>query len=99
MLENRSFDHMLGFMAGPGYPIDGLSGTESCPVSANDPTPVRVASDASAGLPFDVGRKLLRQADSFSETVPLLELLREFRFVAHERRKGLITPLIVMVML
>ena len=57
MLENRSFDHMLGFMASPGYPIDGLTGTESCPVSANDPTPVRVASDASSGLPFDAGHQ------------------------------------------
>lgn len=57
MLENRSFDHMLGFMAGPGYPVDGLTGDESCPVSAHDPTPVRVASDASAGLPFDAGHQ------------------------------------------
>src|SRR5438309_11378617 len=29
MLENRSFDHMLGFMKSDAYPIDGLHGTES----------------------------------------------------------------------
>jgi len=29
MLENRSFDHMLGFLQSPEYPIDGLTGTES----------------------------------------------------------------------
>ena len=28
MMENRSFDHMLGFAATPTWPIDGLSGTE-----------------------------------------------------------------------
>lgn len=29
MLENRSFDHMLGFLKSADYPIDGLSGQES----------------------------------------------------------------------
>lgn len=29
MLENRSFDHMLGFMRSDAYPIDGLKGDES----------------------------------------------------------------------
>jgi phospholipase C len=28
MLENRSFDHMLGYMASAMYPIDGLTGAE-----------------------------------------------------------------------
>ncbi|HLZ51555.1 MAG TPA: alkaline phosphatase family protein [Candidatus Acidoferrum sp.] len=28
MMENRSFDHMLGFAATPTWPIDGLGGTE-----------------------------------------------------------------------
>lgn len=28
MMENRSFDHMLGFAATPTWPIDGLVGTE-----------------------------------------------------------------------
>jgi len=29
MMENRSFDHMLGFLQSPEYPINGLTGTES----------------------------------------------------------------------
>ncbi len=29
MLENRSFDHMLGFMKSDDWPINGLTGTES----------------------------------------------------------------------
>jgi phospholipase C len=28
MMENRSFDHLLGFAATPNWPIDGLAGTE-----------------------------------------------------------------------
>jgi phospholipase C len=44
MLENRSFDHMLGFMRSDEYPIDGLDGTESNPDA--DREPVRVTQDA-----------------------------------------------------
>jgi phospholipase C len=47
MLENRSFDHMLGFLyqetgnvSTGGDPFDGLTGTESCPGA--DGTPVQV---------------------------------------------------------
>jgi phospholipase C len=31
MLENRSFDHMFGFLKSPDYAIDGLNGDESNP--------------------------------------------------------------------
>ncbi len=31
MLENRSFDHMLGWLCEHGSDVDGLGGTESCP--------------------------------------------------------------------
>jgi phospholipase C len=47
MLENRSFDHMLGFLysgsgnvSPAGQPYDGLSGSESNPVSSGPPFPV-----------------------------------------------------------
>src|SRR5450755_3274580 len=33
MMENRSFDHMLGFMKSPSYPIEGLTGQESNPTT------------------------------------------------------------------
>lgn len=36
MLENRSFDHLLGFMRTPEYPIDGLRGNESNLIDPND---------------------------------------------------------------
>jgi phospholipase C len=45
MLENRSFDHMLGFLypgnVSPlGHPFDGLTGAESNPDSTGKPVPV-----------------------------------------------------------
>jgi phospholipase C len=45
MLENRSFDHMLGFLyagkTGPnGVPFEGLMGTESNPDSSGNPVTV-----------------------------------------------------------
>jgi phospholipase C len=44
MMENRSFDHMLGFAQSPTWPIDGLQGTESNIDSANGVA--QVSSDA-----------------------------------------------------
>ena len=58
MLENRSFDHMLGFMRSPTYSVDGLTGREHCPQSATDPTPVLVSSDGVGGLPYDAGHSM-----------------------------------------
>lgn len=37
MQENRSFDHFLGFLRSPGYPIAGLDGTESNFLDPNNP--------------------------------------------------------------
>jgi hypothetical protein len=53
MMENRSFDHMLGFMKSPTYAIDGLDGTEVNRDSTGEP--VRVNQDArySGDLPDD----------------------------------------------
>ena len=42
MLENGAFDHMLGFLQSPGYPIDGLTGAETVPVDPADPGSARV---------------------------------------------------------
>jgi phospholipase C len=44
MMENRSFDHMFGFLRSPDWPIDGLTGTETNP-DING-APVRVSPDA-----------------------------------------------------
>jgi phospholipase C len=45
MLENRSFDHMVGFLKGPDYQIDGLTGSETNPSADHGPD-IRVSQDA-----------------------------------------------------
>lgn len=45
MMENRSFDHMFGFLQSPTYKIDGLTGTELNPDSRG--TAVQVTRDAA----------------------------------------------------
>ena len=58
MLENRSFDHMLGFMRSPSYPINGLTGDERNPRDPAhiDPTQeVKVSSDAGFIFSYDPG--------------------------------------------
>jgi phospholipase C len=44
MLENRSFDHMFGFLKSAAYPIDGLNGDESNPDP--DGVSITVSNDA-----------------------------------------------------
>lgn len=48
VLEDRSFDHMLGYVRSPGYPIDGLTGNELNRFNPADPASERVyvSSDA-----------------------------------------------------
>jgi phospholipase C len=58
MLENRSFDHMLGFLRSPSYPIDGLTGNEWNPRDPTqvDPTQqVKVSNDAGFIFSYDPG--------------------------------------------
>jgi len=45
MLENRSFDHMLGWLQSPQYPIDGLDGTQLNRDSTGEP--VAATNDAA----------------------------------------------------
>jgi len=51
MLENRSFDHMVGFLQAPDYDIDGVDGTEFNRDSTGEP--VKVSSDASYSGDYD----------------------------------------------
>eukprot|EP00030_Apusomonadida_sp_AF-17_P005935 a676768_16.p1 GENE.a676768_16~~a676768_16.p1 ORF type:complete len:507 (+),score=160.49 a676768_16:31-1521(+) len=55
MLENRSFDHMLGFLWRNGSSIDGLVGNETNPWSVVDRSlgSVRVNDSAPLVTPFD----------------------------------------------
>jgi len=45
MMENRSFDHMLGYLKAADYPIEGLNGDETNP-SADEGPAIRVSPDA-----------------------------------------------------
>ncbi|PON75779.1 Acid phosphatase [Parasponia andersonii] len=42
VMENRSFDHMLGWMKRLNPKIDGVDGSESNPLSTSDPTSKRI---------------------------------------------------------
>jgi phospholipase C len=53
MMENRSFDHMLGFSKVPG--VDGLSGTETNPDTTNEPAPVKPLANYQGQLQPDPG--------------------------------------------
>jgi phospholipase C len=56
MLENRSFDHMFGFMRSKAYPIDGLTGKESNPLDPHQASAnIKVSPDADYVLPQDAG--------------------------------------------
>lgn len=59
MLENRSFDHMLGFLKSQDSRIDGLTGTESNPLDPSSSTvtlvPVRDDSQYTGRLNVDPG--------------------------------------------
>jgi len=60
MLENRSFDHMVGFMQSDAYAINGIDpkNPPANPMSPQDPTPVPATPDASDVLPFDAGHSV-----------------------------------------
>lgn len=48
-LENRSFDHMLGFLKRLNPNIDGLNGTESNPLNPSDPNTASVTVSDTSG--------------------------------------------------
>src|SRR4051812_43482993 len=50
MLENSSFDRMLGFLQSDDYPIAGLTGRETVPVDPADPHSRRVR--VTTGVPY-----------------------------------------------
>lgn len=53
MMENRSFDHMLGFMQSPTYGIDGLDGTQMNRDSSGEPVRVNKDAQYTGDLPKD----------------------------------------------
>src|SRR5215472_7293389 len=62
MLENRSFDHMLGYLyadtgnvSPSGQPFEGLTGTESNPDANGNPVPVYQITPATPNAYFMPG--------------------------------------------
>jgi phospholipase C len=53
MMENRSFDHMLGALKAEDPRIDGLSGTESNLDTTNEPAPVKPLAEFQSQLDPD----------------------------------------------
>lgn len=55
MMENRSFDHLLGFLQSDKYPIEGLNGDESNLDSTGEPVKVSDDANYSGDLRIDPG--------------------------------------------
>ena len=55
MMENRSFDHMFGFLMSDSYPIEGLTGNESNLDSQGEPVKVSADANYSGDLGTDPG--------------------------------------------
>jgi phospholipase C len=53
MMENRSFDHMLGALKAQNPKINGLTGTESNPDTTNEPAPVQPQAEFQSQLDPD----------------------------------------------
>jgi phospholipase C len=59
MLENRSFDHMLGWLQSPQYQIDGVDGTQSNADANGQQVPVTKDADYSGDYDPDVAHDFL----------------------------------------
>src|ERR1700760_3823125 len=60
MLENASFDHVLGFLKADNPAIDGLTGTEANPADCSQPgSPVPVTKLAGNSTRLDGGHDLV----------------------------------------
>jgi len=77
MMENRSFDHMLGFLRSPTFPINGLNGNETNLDTANDQVQVTDDSIFFGDLTpdpghshFDVMQQMFDGADPAATAVP-----------------------------
>jgi phospholipase C len=60
MLENRSFDHMVGYLQSSDYLIDGIDASTppTNPMSPHDPTRVAATPNAPDVLAFDPGHSV-----------------------------------------
>jgi phospholipase C len=81
MLENRSFDHMLGYLKSAAYPIEGLDGDETNPSADGGPA-VRVSPNARSINDFnpdpahefpDVNFQIFSNADGTNSGQPKMQ--------------------------
>ena len=96
MMENRSLDHMLGFLQSPNYQINGLAGNESN--LDDDNTPVQVSNDAiyfgdltpdPGHSHFDVMRQMFDGADPAATPVPpMTGFVKDYRLHTNDVGKS-----------
>lgn len=58
MMENRSFDHMLGYMQAQDPRIDGVDGTQTNPDTTGAKVPVQPLAEYQSQLDPDPGQGL-----------------------------------------
>ena len=96
MMENRSFDHMFGYLAGPGYAIDGLTGTESNPDSQGQSVVVSKDAAISGELTPDPGHhfpdvnfQIFSDFMGPQPGVPLMQgFVKAYELHTHDRNKS-----------
>ncbi len=96
MMENRSFDHMFGWMASPDYPIDGLTGSEANPDSSEVEVPVSADADYSGDLTPDPGHhfpdvnmQIFSNWEGANDGGPLMQgFVRSYEKHTHDKDKA-----------
>src|SRR6266436_4601647 len=98
MLENRSFDHMLGFLKSPAYPIEGLDGTETNFSAIDGAPPVHVSRDARTvhdlnpdpGHEFvNVNVQIFGNADGIDSGQPKMQFfVQDYGLVCNDGARG-----------
>ncbi len=96
MLENRSFDHMLGFLKSDTYRIEGLNGNETNP-NVNEGPDVKVSGDARTvhDLNPDPGHEFVNVNvqifgnSAGTETGPLMQgFVQDYALVSNHAEQG-----------
>ena len=96
MMENRSFDHMVGFLQSDTYQVNGLAGTETNP--DDDNASVQVSNDAiyfgdltpdPGHSHFDVMKQMFSGADPANTTVaPMSGFVKDYKLHTNDVAKS-----------
>ncbi|XP_072997450.1 non-specific phospholipase C2-like [Typha latifolia] len=90
VMENRSFDHMLGWMKRLNPEINGVTGTESNPISTTDPDSDRVYFrdgahfvDPDPGHSFqEIREQIFGSNDTSASTAPMNGFVQQARSIS-----------------